>query len=63
MSDSPDGSGLTRVQSYALVVAAAILLSAVLAPVAYDRATAPGGSVAVITVEGFISSSSATAVQ
>jgi protease-4 len=63
MPDSSDGSGLTRVQSYALVVAAAILLSAVLAPVAHDRATAPDGSVAVVTVEGFISSNSVTAVQ
>jgi protease-4 len=63
MSNSPDGSGLTRVQSYALVVAAAILLSAVLAPVAHDRATAPDGTVAVVSVEGFISSSSVTAVQ
>lgn len=63
MSDSSGGSGLTRVQSYALVVAAAILLSAVLAPVAHDRATAPDGSVAVVSVEGFVSSSSVTAVQ
>jgi len=63
MSNSPDGSGLTRVQSYALVVAAAVLLSAVLAPVAYDRATAPDGTVAVIAIEGTISSSSVTAVQ
>jgi len=63
MSNSPDGSGLTRVQSYALVVAAAILLSAVLAPVAYDRATAPDGTVAVVSVEGFVSSNSVTAVQ
>jgi protease-4 len=63
MSDSPDGSGLTRVQSYALVVAAAVLLSAVLAPVAYDRATASDGTVAVISIEGPISSNSATAVQ
>jgi protease-4 len=63
MSHSPDGSGLTRVQSYALVVAAAILLSAVLAPVAYDRSTAPDGTVAVVSVEGFISSNSVTAVQ
>jgi len=63
MSNSPDGSGLTRVQSYALVVAAAVLLSAVLAPVAYDRATAPDGTVAVVSVEGFISSNSVTSVQ
>jgi len=67
MSDDSGGSSLSRVQSYALVVAAAILLSAVLAPVAYDRATAqataPDGRVAVISVEGFISSSSVTAVQ
>jgi protease-4 len=63
MSDSPDGSGLTRVQSYALVVAAAVLLSAVLAPVAYDRATAPDGTVAVVSVEGFISSNSVSSVQ
>ncbi|WP_251329254.1 S49 family peptidase [Haloplanus pelagicus] len=63
MSNSPDGSSLTRFQSYALVVAAAVLLSAVLAPVAYDRATEPDGSVAVITVEGFISSNSVSEVQ
>ncbi|AZH24394.1 S49 family peptidase [Haloplanus aerogenes] len=63
MSDDSDGASLSRAQSYALVVAAAILLSAVLAPVAYDRATAPDGRVAVISVEGFISSSSVTAVQ
>ena len=63
MSNSPDGSGLTRVQSYALVVAAAVLLSAVLAPVAYDRATASDGTVAVVSVEGFISSNSVTSVQ
>jgi len=63
MSNSPDGSGLTRVQSYALVVAAAVLLSAILAPVAYDRATAPDGTVAVVSVEGFISSNSVSSVQ
>jgi len=63
MSNSPDGSSLTKAQSYALVAAAAVLLSAVLAPVAYDRATEPDGSVAVITVEGFISSNSVSAVQ
>lgn len=63
MSNSPDGSSLTKAQSYALVAAAAVLLSAVLAPVAYDRATEPDGSVAVITVEGFISSDSVSAVQ
>jgi Periplasmic serine proteases (ClpP class) len=63
MSNSPDGSELTRVQSYALVVAAAILLSAVLAPVAYDRATAPDGTVAVVSVEGFVSSNSVSSVQ
>ncbi|GAB6860420.1 S49 family peptidase [Haloplanus litoreus] len=63
MSNSPDGSSLTKAQSYALVAAAAVLLSAVLAPVAYDRATEPDGSVAVITVEGFVSSNSVSAVQ
>jgi len=63
MSNSPDGSSLTRVQSYALVVAAAVLLSAVLAPVAYDRATQPDGRVAVITVEGTISSNTVTPIQ
>jgi len=63
MSNSPDGSGLTRVQSYALVVAAAILLSAVLAPVAYDRTTAPDGRVAVISIEGYISSGTVSPVQ
>ncbi|RCU46841.1 S49 family peptidase [Haloplanus salinus] len=63
MSNSPDGSGLTRVQSYALVVAAAVLLSAVLAPVAYDRATASDGTVAVVSIEGFISSNSVSSVQ
>ncbi|WP_251341545.1 S49 family peptidase [Haloplanus halophilus] len=63
MSDSPDGSSLTRAQSYALIAAAAVLLSAVLAPVAYDRATQPDGTVAVISIEGTIASSTATAVQ
>ncbi|MFB6103025.1 MAG: S49 family peptidase [Haloplanus sp.] len=63
MSDSPGGSSLTTAQSYAIVAAAAVLLSAILAPVAYDRATEPDGRVAVITVEGFISSNSVTAVQ
>jgi len=63
MSNGPDDPTSTRWQSYALVVVAAILLSAVLAPVAYDRATAPDGRVAVISVEGFISANSVTAVQ
>jgi protease-4 len=63
MSNSADGRTLTRAQSYALVAAAAVLLSAVLAPVAYDRATEPDGSVAVVTVEGFVSSNSVSAVQ
>ncbi|MFC7172907.1 S49 family peptidase [Haloplanus litoreus] len=63
MSNSPDGSSLTKAQSCALVAAAAVLLSAVLAPVACDRATEPDGSVAVITVEGFVSSNSVSAVQ
>jgi protease-4 len=63
MSNSPDGTALTRAQSYALVVVAAVLLSAILAPVAYDRTSQPDGSVAVITVEGFIASNSVSAVQ
>ena len=63
MSNSPDGGSLTKAQSYALVVVAAVLLSAILAPVAYDRATQPDGTVAVITIEGPITSNSATAVQ
>jgi protease-4 len=63
MSNSPDGTALTRAQSYALVVVAAVLLSAILAPVAYDRTSQPDGSVAVITVEGFIASDSVSAVQ
>ncbi|WP_338740286.1 S49 family peptidase [Haloplanus salilacus] len=63
MSNSPDGFSLTRVQSYALVVAAAVLLSAILAPVAYDRATQPDGRVAVVTVEGMISSNTVTPIQ
>jgi len=63
MSNSPDGGSLTQAQSYALVVVAAVLLSAILAPVAYDRATQPDGTVAVVTIEGPITSGSATAVQ
>ncbi|MEF8856374.1 MAG: hypothetical protein V5A16_03015 [Haloplanus sp.] len=63
MSNGSDGSSLSRVQSYALVVAAAILLSAILAPVAYDRATAPDGTVAVISIEGSISSGTVTSIQ
>jgi protease-4 len=63
MSNDPDGSSPSRMQSYALVVAAAILLSAVLAPVAYDRATAPDGTVAVITIEGTISSGTVAPIQ
>lgn len=63
MSNGTDGSSLSRMQSYALVVAAAILLSAVLAPVAYDRATAPDGTVAVISIEGPISSGTVTSTQ
>jgi len=63
MSNSPDGGSLTQAQSYALVVVAAVLLSAILAPVAYDRATQPDGTVAVVTIEGPITSNSATAVQ
>jgi protease-4 len=63
MSNSPDGLPLTRQQSYVLVAAAAVLLSAVLAPVAYQQATEPDGRVAVVTIEGFISSDSVTAVQ
>jgi protease-4 len=38
-------------------------LSAVLAPVAYDRATASDGTVAVVSIEGFISSNSVSSVQ
>jgi protease-4 len=63
MSNGTDGSSLSRMQSYALVVAAAILLSAVLAPVAYDRATAPDGTVAVVSIEGPISSGTVTSIQ
>jgi len=63
MSDSSDGLSLSRTQSYALAVAAAILVSAVLAPVAYERASAPDGRVAVITVEGTISSSTVVPIQ
>ncbi|MFB6195883.1 MAG: S49 family peptidase [Haloplanus sp.] len=63
MSNSSDGLSLTRTQSYALVAALALLLSAVLAPVAYERASAPDGRVAVISVEGFISSNSVSAIQ
>jgi protease-4 len=63
MSNGSDGPPLSRMQSYALVVAAAILLSAVLAPVAYDRATAPDGTVAVVSIEGSISSGTVTSIQ
>jgi protease-4 len=63
MSNSEDGLPLTRKQSYVLVAAAAVLVSAVLAPVAYERTSQPDGSVAVVTVEGFISANSVTAVQ
>jgi protease-4 len=63
MSNDDPGSGLSTRQSYALVIAAAVLLSAVLAPVAYERTTAPDGHVAVISIEGFISTNSVSAVQ
>jgi protease-4 len=62
MSNSPLGGRPTKTQSYVVVVVAAILVSALLAPVAYQRASQPDGSVAVVTVDGFISSSSVDSV-
>ena len=62
MSSEPSGGSLTTTQRYALVVVAAVLISAVLAPVAYGATSGPDGTVAVVTVEGFISSSSVDAV-
>lgn len=62
MSSEPHGDGLSTRQRYALAVVAAVLISAVLAPVAYDATAGPDGAVAVVTVDGFISSSSVDAV-
>ena len=58
MSNSPLGGRPTTTQTYVVVVVAAVLVSALLAPVAYDRASQPDGAVAVVTIDGFISSTS-----
>jgi protease-4 len=62
MSSESSGGSLTTRQQYALVTAAALLLSAVLAPVAYDATSGPDGSVAVVAVDGFVSAQSVDAV-
>lgn len=62
MSSESNGHDLTTRQRYAVVVVAAVLISAVLAPVAYDATGGPEGTVAVVTVDGFISSESVDAV-
>jgi protease-4 len=51
-----------RTAAYVVAVVAAIVLSAVLAPVVWDYGTQPDGSVAVVPVQGFVSSSSVDAV-
>ena len=62
MSNSPLGGRPTKTQSYVIVVVAALLVSALLAPVAYQRASQPDGAVAVVTIDGYISSSSVDGV-
>jgi protease-4 len=53
---------LTTTQRYAVVVVVAVLISAALAPVAYEAASGPEGTVAVVTVDGYLSPSSVAAV-
>jgi protease-4 len=52
----------TKTAAYAVAVVAAVLVSAVLAPVAWDYGTRSEGSVAVVSVTGYISSTSVDTV-
>ena len=52
----------TRTAAYVVAVVAALVVSAALAPVAWDYGTHSDGSVAVVPVQGFVSSSSVDAV-
>jgi protease-4 len=52
----------TRTAAYVVAVVAALVVSAVLAPVVWDYGTRSDGSVAVVPVQGFVSSSSVDAV-
>ena len=52
----------TKTAAYVVAVVAALVVSAVLAPVVWDYGTRSEGSVAVVPIQGFVSSSSVDAV-
>ena len=51
-----------KTAAYVVAVVAAIVVSAVLAPVAWDYGTQPDGNVAVVSISGFVSATSVDAV-
>ncbi|WP_423750772.1 S49 family peptidase [Salinirarus marinus] len=57
------GTALTRRRTYAIVVVAALVVGAALAPVAVERTSGPDGRIAVVSVDGYISTQSVGAVQ
>ncbi|MFB6122412.1 MAG: S49 family peptidase [Haloferacaceae archaeon] len=57
------GTTLTRRRTYAVVVVAALVVGAVLAPVAWERTNGPDGRVAVVSIDGFVSTQSVGAIQ